>query len=123
MARGITLKVKGADSVISQLSAFGDRAGAANEAALTAAGLIIQSGAQKRSPRKTGRNAASISMEVTGSGLSAQAEIATGTEYGPYLELGTVKMAARPYLRPALREDAPAAQAKYAQVVKAALGL
>ena len=86
--------------------------------------MLIQRDAKKDCPVDTGRLRASISSNWSGSGLS-RGEVdspaksddgvgqpggtravfigATGTnvEYAPYLELGTVKMGAQPYLRPA----------------------
>lgn len=49
---------------------------------------------------QTGRLRASISHEVTG----VTARVGTNLEYGRYLELGTRKMAARPWLRRSLTE-------------------
>jgi HK97 gp10 family phage protein len=40
--------------------------------------------------------------------IAAKAEAGTDAEYGLYLELGTGKMKARPYLRPALADTASA---------------
>ena len=48
--------------------------------------------------RRTGRLARSITHEVT----PTTARVGTNVKYGKYLETGTSKMAARPYLRPAV---------------------
>ncbi len=48
--------------------------------------------------RDTGRLRASISHEVDESAKTAR--VGTNVKYGKFLELGTSKMAARPYLRP-----------------------
>ncbi|MBT9131303.1 MAG: hypothetical protein DDT41_01608 [candidate division WS2 bacterium] len=80
--------------------------------------VAIHGDAVRKSPRKTGHNKRSIASEVSGMGL-----VATGGEggsermvddnrlesacystsgYGGFLEVGTYKMAARPYFKPAL---------------------
>ena len=48
----------------------------------------------------TGRLMGSITHEVDGDGRAVV--IGSNVEYAPFVELGTVKMSARPYLRPAV---------------------
>ncbi len=48
--------------------------------------------------RRTGTLARSITHEIHG----ASARVGTNVKYGKFLETGTSKMAARPYLRPAV---------------------
>lgn len=100
--------------------------------ALNAAGLIVQNAARRAvldgpktgtiyNPRgkvvhqasapgeapasDTGRLVNSIVMRVDEGDLIAL--ITAGTEYAPYLEFGTRKMAARPFLNPALTNNRP----------------
>ena len=47
---------------------------------------------------RSGRLAASVTVEESGGGLVA--EVGTALDYGLYLELGTRRMAARPWLLP-----------------------
>ena len=54
--------------------------------------------AQKRSPYQTGTNRRSITHRAVGGGRI----IFTTSGYGGYLEVGTGRMAARPYIRPAI---------------------
>lgn len=60
----------------------------------------------KGSPVKTGNNRRSIKYEIGPGGdidnKSGEAAIYSTSGYGGYLETGTVKMAARPYFKPAL---------------------
>lgn len=46
----------------------------------------------------------SISAQLLSTGQQAVAEVSTNSEAGPMLELGTAKMAARPFFRPAVDE-------------------
>lgn len=61
--------------------------------------LDIQAGAQRRAPVDTGTLRASIQARRIS---ATHWEVWVGVDYGIYLEYGTVHMAARPYLRPAV---------------------
>ena len=70
--------------------AFGDRAAA-----------IVQSNA----PVDTGAHRAGIGMDMLG---LAHVEVGASSEYAPYLEYGTYKMAARPHIIPGVESVVPA---------------
>jgi HK97 gp10 family phage protein len=53
----------------------------------------------------TGATKRSIHLEITGGGLSA--EVGPETGYSIYVEFGTRKMEAQPFVRPALEAQAP----------------
>lgn len=62
-------------------------------------------------------------LRSIGSEGSIEAEVGPTADYGVWVELGTSKMAAQPYLGPALdRHQAPFAQAVAAVAAQAALG-
>lgn len=70
-------------------------------AALAAADLL-QAEAQRQAPKDTGRLARSIESELVEAGQGeALATVKVGEFYGRFLEYGTAKMAARPFLRSA----------------------
>lgn len=81
--------------------------GAKLKAGLTAAvaktTFDVQAKAQGYSPVDTGLNRASI----TGRPSGLQGEVTTGTDYAIYLEMGTYKMAAQPFMRPAAEQGLP----------------
>lgn len=52
---------------------------------------------------RTGRLRASITWRLGTDGLSSYADVGTAVEYSVYVEMGTSRMAARPFLRPALK--------------------
>jgi HK97 gp10 family phage protein len=54
----------------------------------------------------TGRLRASITHRLEGGGYDSKTRgyVGTNVEYGPYLEFGTSRMAARPWLTPALEK-------------------
>lgn len=72
----------------------------AKERALEAIGLVAEGYAKLRTPVDTGRLRSSVSHAVSGD----SAYIGTNVEYAPYVEMGTVKMAPRPYIKPAVIE-------------------
>ena len=69
-------------------------------------GVNVQSTAKSLCPVDTGRLRSSIqttSPRSTGTGLSVR--IGSNVNYARYVELGTRRMRARPYLRPALSQE------------------
>ena len=71
----------------------------AKRGGLEAASLIVEADAKLRAPVDLGNLKGSITHKVTS---DEEAKIGTNVDYAPYLEYGTHKMAAQPYLRPAL---------------------
>ena len=64
--------------------------------------LQVDRAAKRNCPVDTGRLRSSITNEVGQDGEGLVAVIGTNVEYAPYVELGTSKMAAQPFLLPAL---------------------
>lgn len=84
--------------------------------ALEKIGLLAEGYAQIKCPVDTGNLRASITHEVDAGEKAVY--IGTNVEYAPYVELGTSKQKAQPYLRPAATEHGD----QYRQVLKSALG-
>ena len=77
---------------------------AARDKALEIIGGKAESYAKKLCPVDTGN----LRNSITHGQLNENTEIiGTNVEYAPYVELGTVRMAARPYLRPAAENHTP----------------
>lgn len=66
---------------------------------VTTTALEVEAAAKGRVPVKTGNLRRSIHMEPVD---RTHALVGTDVEYAPYVEYGTRKMAARPYLTPAV---------------------
>lgn len=66
-------------------------------------GAHVESEAKLRCPVDTGNLRQSINHKVIDSEKSVR--IGTNVEYAPFVEFGTIKMNAQPYLRPALLEN------------------
>ena len=64
--------------------------------------------ARGKAPRQTGKLATSIAYEVKARGSEITGYVGTGSKvfYGRFVEMGTRKLAARPFLRPAVFENA-----------------
>ena len=71
--------------------------------ALEKIGLTAEGYAKKKCPVDTGRLRNSITHQSDG---KESVYIGTDVEYGPYVELGTHKQAAQPFLRPAAENHA-----------------
>lgn len=77
---------------------FHDGLDAALTRALEKVGLVAEGYAKRLCPVDTGRLRNSITHAMEG---SEAVVIGTNVEYGPYVELGTSRQKAQPYLRPA----------------------
>ena len=64
---------------------------------------------------QTGHLRRSIAYELVG---SEDSKVGTNVEYGRYLELGTSKMAARPYLRPGVGREHRAILKAFSRVLE-----
>lgn len=71
--------------------------------ALAKIGMAAEGYAKGLCPVDTGRLRDSITNQAEGPG---KVVVGTNVEYGPYVELGTSRMKARPYLKPAATEHA-----------------
>jgi HK97 gp10 family phage protein len=65
-------------------------------------GYRVQSEARKLCPVDTGRLRASIDVKSGRDARGPYVEVGTNVDYGPFVEYGTSKSAAQPYMRPAL---------------------
>jgi phage gpG-like protein len=61
----------------------------------------VRNAARREVPRQSGRLARRVTVETAPDGLAAT--VGTDLDYGTYLELGTRRLAARPWLVPAFR--------------------
>lgn len=86
------------------------------KAEIGASALEIQRLAKRDVPVRTGhaRNTTIVEFVIGG----AAAEIGTVAPYAPYIEFGTERMAARPYLMPAFEEVEPKFQKRLAGIYK-----
>jgi len=102
------------------------RAMGALEDAVAQSGEALATAAQRLAPVDTGTLRASIHVDsVERSGMSVTATVSTGgeaSEYAVYVELGTRRMAAQPYMTPALAQHEPVHVQMCANALKGAFG-
>lgn len=109
MAGDVTVKQDNTGQVVDGIdSAIG--------AALEKIGLLAENYAGKKCPVDTGNLRGSITYEVDAADNAVY--IGTNVEYAPYVELGTSRQEAQPFLRPA----ASGHGAQYRRVLEKALG-
>lgn len=86
--------------------------------ALDACGLFAETEAKKLLTEKkavdTGNLRNSVTYVVESDGTRDQMAVGTNVEYAPYVENGTSRMKARPYIRPSIADNID----KYAQIIR-----
>lgn len=109
MAGDVTVKQDNTGQVVDGIdSAIG--------VALEKIGLSAENYAARKCPVDTGNLRGSITHEVDAGDNAVY--IGTNVEYAPYVELGTSRQKAQPFLRPAASEHG----AQYRQILKKTLG-
>lgn len=110
----------------SQLNALAASLTAASAKAKTMAGMAVaktaldcEAAAKRRAPVDTGALRNSIGTSIAGDRMSA--EIGPTVNYAPYQEYGTSRMAAQPYMGPALDEVTPGFMSAMEQISKGLL--
>lgn len=89
------------------------------KAVLKVAAFAVERKGKEKSPWDTGANRDSIFVaEVDDIGGAPAYRIGPTTEYGPFLEFGTSKMPARPYMIPALESESPRLREAITQIMK-----
>ncbi len=106
---------------MAELKWYGDKAiksveDAINKA-LTASALVVEGTAKNLAPVDTGNLRNSITHEVEG----PEARVGTNISYAIYQELGTSKMAAQPFLNPALEQNKGNIRKIFADALKEAV--
>ena len=92
-------------------------------AATRKSGADITRDAKTLAPVDTGNLRASVGTEVSGDGRRGVMTVSVGptAAYGAYVEQGTSRMAAQPYLAPATQRHVPGWQAALEHVAKGGL--
>lgn len=109
----VTVAMVGSDELAAALRQIAAQAPDLAARVLDNAAMRVEASAKQRCPVDTGRLRSSI--QVGGDGL--QRTVGTNVEYGPYIEFGTSKRPAKPFLGPAAEQERP----KFEAAVEAAL--
>jgi HK97 gp10 family phage protein len=100
---GLTVEIKGVDEAVLKFNRFDTVVADRVRAVVKDIAHDIERGAKQKCPVDTGRLRASITTQLSSDGFGA--EIGTNVDYAEYVEFGTVKMEAQPYLFPSLEEQ------------------
>jgi HK97 gp10 family phage protein len=101
----MAIEIKGLDSLMAKLNAMGGDVLDALDKAVRETTLVAQGDARANAPVDTGALKVSISTEFDRNAESSTGTAYTNIEYGLYQEMGTVNMAAHPYMMPALNAN------------------
>jgi HK97 gp10 family phage protein len=105
------ISLDGLEELVEELQKTGRAAGRAENAALRAGGEVIKNGMSKRAPRsKINKPHLADNIEVSNvkkKDAEKYIEIGPGKDffYGQFVELGTSKMRAQPFMAPTMAED------------------
>src|SRR5687768_3469076 len=111
-----TMTLTGMDGLLRALKEIPDVAREELKHVVTLTAFSIAQRMRATVPRSSGLLANSISTSTRG--LSGRVEIGVGAHYWHFLEYGTVRMEARPFIRPAGELEAPAFEQRLRGVAK-----
>jgi len=100
-----SVSVKRGKELADKLKSYSSKAETNLEKAVLKGGLMVEASARRKSPVDTGYNRASITHQFYKNNGDPTTLVGTNTEYAPWLEEGTSKMAPQPFLRPAFEEN------------------
>lgn len=107
MGVAVTVTIQGVDELMNKFMILEDEATSAAIEAVQANVDAIVADAQSLCPVRTGTLRDSIQGDVVVDGWNVMGTVGTDVYYGEYVEFGTYKMAAEPYLTPAFEANAP----------------
>lgn len=119
---GVT--IQGLSSLQAKLNKLEPATRNAIASGVSKAGALVEGSAKLIVPVDTGHLRQSISGRTEKTSDGAKATIGTNVEYAAYVELGTSRQAAEPYLHPALQKNKDKAKRLIiTEIVKAHKGL
>lgn len=105
MAKGsLTISVKGVEETIRNLDLTNKKIAKEVQEQVGKSALNVQYEAKRRCPVDTGALRRSITVEFIG---KMSARVGPHMPYAPFVELGTRKMRAKPFLTPAFEQERP----------------
>lgn len=120
------LELEGIENLLTEVEKLGQAGSRIENKALREAGEVVKEAIQMAAPRRTGTLKASIAVSnvKTKDGVK-QVEVGPGKDgwYGKFVEFGTVKMRARPFMAPGYEVSKSEAMAAIEKELKKGLGL
>ena len=102
-ANSVSVQIQGLDGLLSKIRSLVPRIREGTRLAVAQTALLVETDAKLFSPVDTGLNRAEIHTEIAPNGLSAA--VIAGSEYAVFLEFGTRRMPARPFMHPAYEKN------------------
>lgn len=100
-----TVSIKGLSRLQAKLKKLDPLTRGAVSRGVQLAGVLVEGSAKTAAPVDTGRLRGSIHTTGKSTPNGAEASVGTNVEYALYQELGTSKMQAQPFLKPALQKN------------------
>ncbi|MEH7249164.1 HK97-gp10 family putative phage morphogenesis protein [Neobacillus niacini] len=121
----MTVNFQGMSTLLNYLEDMGKRVDyQVRKKALVAGAEVLKEKAKESVPVRTGKLQANIIIsDVQGEEIHVGPDQQGTAFYGHFLEFGTSKMDAQPFLGPALENNKDELEAKMAEVIKRELGL
>lgn len=110
----VSVTINGAENAIGILDELQESINEGITRGVSEAGEIVVTEAKANCPVDTGNLRASINKQVSGNTCT----VGTNCEYAGYVEFGTYKMAAQPYLVPALLNNVDAIVSAVTEAIK-----
>lgn len=114
----VIIKLLGLGSLMKKVDAMSEGVERALRSAVFEGCTIVHESATRIVPVRTGNLKGSLSVDVQSQPGAALGRVGTNVEYAPYVEFGTDRMDARPYLRPALDENQERIRKKMQEAIK-----
>lgn len=105
MAIGIDVKITGDRVVMEKIKILAKKNINALKDVMIKSTLVVEGKAKKEVPVLTGRLRSSINNEVKKEGDGYIGKVGTNVEYAPFVEFGTSRSKAKPYLFPAFKDS------------------
>lgn len=102
MATRVSIGLSGADAALAKIRAYGAKKRGEFEAIIATSALEIESDAKALAPVDSGRLRASIRANFEN---RLKVTVGTPVEYAPFVEFGTVRQRAQPFLIPAIEAN------------------
>lgn len=120
------MELTGMENLLAEVEKLGQAGSRIENKALREAGEIVKEAILQEAPRRTGKLRESIERSGvrTEDGIK-HVEVGPGKEgfYGKFVEFGTVKMKAKPFMAPGFENSKARALEKIAEELKKGLGL
>ena len=120
------LELEGIENLIAEVEKLGAKGSRIENKALREAGEVMKEAIKQEAPRKTGtlKESIEVSGVKTKDGFKHVA-VGPGKEgwYGKFLEFGTVKMKAKPFMAPGYERSKAGALEKISEELRKGLGL